>query len=458
MERRVIDSLINNQRIFFASGKTNDTDFRIGILKKIRKLILENEPKIINALWNDFHKPEFEVVATETRFVIKELNYLIRNLRRWSRPDNVATSLVHFIARSKVTYQPYGQVLVLAPWNFPFQLSFLPMIGAIAAGNTVVLKLSSKVPAIKAVIKEMLLSLPPEVIAIIDGDHDVAEYLLDSKFDFIFFTGSTSVGKHVMQKAAANLTPVALELGGKNPVVVAADARLDYAARRIAWGKFINCGQACVCPDYLLVDKKVSAKLLELIVAEIRKFYGNNASESDNYGRIVNSVNVKRLSDLISDSKIYEGGNYDVASSFFEPTILTGVSIEDKIMKEEIFGPILPVIEFDDFEEVYSIINKNPDPLSVYLFSCDKRLVRKFLANTRSGNATVNDTVIQIASSTLPYGGVGASGLGRYHGKKSFETFSNIRSVMYKSNLIDLPLRYPPYTDLKIKVIKLFNR
>jgi len=458
MEKEKIQLIIDEQIKFFRTGKTLDVKYRLEILKKLRSLIIFHERDIVDSLWTDFHKPEFEVIATETRFVLKELNYAIRNLRSWMKPKRVYTPIVHFISKSYITPQPYGQVLVLSPWNFPFQLAMVPLIGAIAAGNCVVLKVSSQVPATGGVIKKILGNLPQELVALIDGDHSVSDYLLDQKFDYIFFTGSPNVGKHVMKKAAENLIPVSLELGGKNPCVVAADAKLEFAAKRIAWGKMINCGQTCVSPDYLLIDSKVRDRFLELITDEIGRFYKNDPENSKDFARLINSKDVTRLVGYMESGKIVTGGRADVSSRYVAPTILKDIKPGDSVMQEEIFGPVLPVIEFNDFEEVYGIIEQNPRPLATYIFSRNKRLISEFLNRTRSGNVSVNETVMQIASPYLPYGGIGSSGIGRYHGKKSFETFSNMRSVLEKSNLLDIWLRYPPYSKFKTKIISFLMR
>jgi aldehyde dehydrogenase (NAD+) len=458
MEKEEIGLIIEAQRNFFATGRTFDIKYRIEILKKLRSLIILYEKDIIDALWKDFHKPEFEVIATESRFVIKELNTAIRNLRKWSKTKRVYTPIVHFLAWSKVIPQPYGQILVLSPWNFPFQLAFIPLIGAIAAGNCVILKVSRQVQNINAVMEKILSHFPQELIALINGDHSINEYLLEQKFDYIFFTGSCRVGKYIMQKAAENLIPVSLELGGKNPCVVAADAKLDYAARRIAWGKFMNSGQTCVCPDYLLIDKKVKDKFLDLITKEINSFYGDNPEKSVDFARVISSDNVTRLERLFKNGEIVTGGVTDIVTRYVAPTIIKDVKPGDPIMQEEIFGPVLPVIDFENFEEVYTIIEQNPKPLSTYIFTSDKKLVSEFLRKTRSGSASINETVLQIASPYLPYGGVGSSGMGRYHGKSSFDTFSNMRSVLVKSNLLDIPVRYPPYSNLKARIVRFLLR
>lgn len=458
MEKEGIQLVLDNQRRFFAEGKTLNIAYRLEVLKKLRKLVIQHEQDIKNALWIDFHKPEFEVISTETRFVIKELNHAIQRLRRWARKKRVRTPLVHFIAQSYIIPQPYGQVLVLSPWNFPFQLAFMPLIGALAAGNCVVLKVSRQVPNVTSVMEKILDHFPKELVTMINGDHSLSEYLLNYKFDYIFFTGSCKTGKYVMLKAAENLIPVSLELGGKNPCVIAADARLDFAAKRIAWGKFMNAGQTCICSDYLIIDKRVKDRFLELITKEINSSYGENPEISNDFARIISSDNVRRISSLLKAGQIVTGGRTDEESCYVAPTVIKEIKPDDPIMQEEVFGPVLPVIDFDNFEEVYRIIEKNPKPLAAYIFTRNKRLASEFLGKTQSGSAGINDTVIQIASPYLPYGGVGWSGQGRYHGKKSFETFSNMRSVIIKSNLLDVSLRYAPYNKFKEKVLSLLMR
>ncbi len=458
MEKEEIRLIIEAQRKFFATGKTLETKYRLDILIKLRDLIILYEHELIDALWKDFRKPEFEVISSESGFVIKELNYTIRKLRSWVRCRRAKTPLVHFLSYSYKFSQPYGQVLVLSPWNFPLQLAFMPLVGALAAGNCVILRVSGQVPETAAIIGKILSHLPKELVALVDGDHSVSDYLLDQKFDYIFFTGSQRVGKLVSQKAAETLTPVSLELGGKNPCVVAADARIDFAAKRIAWGKMINCGQACVSPDYVLIDKKIKDQFLKLISKEINIFYGDNPEKSNDFARVISSESANRLSKLMKNSQIVTGGTANPVTRYIAPTIIKNVKPDDPIMREEIFGPILPVIDFEEFDEIYSIIEQNPKPLSAYIFTRNRKLVSEFLLKTQSGNASVNETVVQIASQHLPYGGVGWSGMGKYHGKSSFDTFSNLRSVLVKSNLLDIPMRYPPYSRFKTKIIRFLMR
>ncbi len=458
MEKEEIGLILEKQRKYFISGKTLDIRYRLENLKKLRKLIIEHSQDIKDALWKDFHKPASEVISSELNFVLTELNLAIRKQRSWARPKKVWTPLVHFIASSYIAPQPYGQVLILSPWNFPFQLALVPVVGALAAGNCIILKVSQQSPNTAAVIEKIISNFENELITVINGDHNISEHLLNYKFDYIFFTGSCKIGKYVMEKAAKNLIPVSLELGGKNPCVVAEDARLDFAVRRIAWGKFYNAGQICVSPDYLLIDRKVKDRFLELMKEEIMKFYGDDPAESADFPRVINSSKVVRLATLMKSGEIVTGGTTDPENCYVAPTVIKNISPDDPIMQEEIFGPVLPVIEFENINEVYSIIERNPNPLAAYIFTSTKKTAREFLARTCSGSAAVNDTVIQFATPYLPFGGVGCSGMGRYHGRKSFETFSNMRSVMEKSNLIDIFVRYPPYTKFKENIIKLLMR
>jgi len=458
MDQKEIEIALSEQRRFFDTGKTLDINFRIEVLKKIRSLVIGYENEFIDALWKDFHKPVFEVVATETRFVVKEINLAIRRLRFWSKPKRVRTPILHFLAFSYVTKQPYGQVLILSPWNYPLQLAFVPLIGAVAAGNCVVLKTSQQVPNCNVVIEKIISQLPRELVLMTNGDHSISEHLLGHKFDYIFFTGSSKIGKYVMRKASENLIPVSLELGGKNPCVIASDAKIDFAARRIAWGKFMNAGQTCICTDYILIDKRIKDRFIDNLQKEISRFYGDDPRQSINYARIINKTNVGRISRFFKSGEVVTGGIADVENCFITPTIIKSINPDDPVMQEEVFGPVLPIIDFDSFEEVYNIIERNPKPLAVYIFTSNRKLASEFLDKTQSGTAGINDTVVQIASPYLPYGGVGNSGTGKYHGKRSFETFSNTRSVIKKSNLFDFNLRYPPYNRLKIKIIKLMMR
>lgn len=452
MEKEQINLILAEQREFFSSGATLDISYRISVLKKLRTLLMAHKQDIIEALWKDFHKPACEVISSEVHFVLTELNMAIRNTRRWSRPTRYRTPLIHFIASSYAVPQPYGQVLIISPWNFPVQLALVPLLGAVAAGNCVVLKTSRQVPETSEVLEKMLGQLDRKHVAVINGDHTVSDYLLGYKFDYIFFTGSPKTGSHVMEKAAANLVPVSLELGGKNPCIIASDARLDYAARRIAWGKFYNGGQTCVAPDYLLIDEKVKDRFLDLLTTGIRKFYGDNPALSNDFPHVINSAAAERLAALMNEGRIVTGGVADPATCYVSPTVICDVTPDDPVMQGEIFGPVLPVVTFRNINEIYSIIERNPKPLALYIFTRSKRLAREVLMKTRSGSSAVNDTVVQFSSPYLPFGGVGSSGIGKYHGRHTFKTFSNMRSLLVKSNLIDIFLRYPPYSKLREKI------
>ncbi|MDX9811254.1 MAG: aldehyde dehydrogenase family protein [Bacteroidales bacterium] len=458
MHKEELDKILGDQKIFFASGETLDIDFRIENLKKLRSLILHYEDELRDAFNVDFRKPYFEVLGTESRFAIAEINILIRNLRKWSGRQRVRTSVANMPARSYILPQPYGQVLIISPWNYPFQLSVIPLAGALAAGNNVVLKVSQKVPRTGEVISKIISHFPKELVVMAEGEQSLSDYLLDFPFDYIFFTGSPAVGRKVMTKAAGNLTPFTLELGGKNPCVVTADAKLGLAAKRITSGKFLNAGQTCIAPDYLLIDNKVKDHFLELLGSEIRSFYGDDPSESPDYCRMINPRKTERMVSFLNGATVITGGTSNIDECYISPTIITGVRPEDPVMQEEIFGPVLPVIGFDDFQEIFSVINRIPKSLAAYIFTSSKKLAGEFMARTQSGSVAVNDTVMQIANPHLPFGGIGPSGTGRYHGRKTFETFSNMRSVMEKSNLIDLPVRYPPYTPFKEKVLRLLMR
>ncbi|MCH7657023.1 MAG: aldehyde dehydrogenase [Bacteroidetes bacterium] len=456
MEASEIQSLIKNQRKFFLSQETKNIDFRINNLKKLLKTVQAYENRICKALYLDMHKPEFEAY-TEVGLVIQELKLHIRKLKKWAKPKRVRTPLVHFLSKSYYYPEPYGRVLIFSPWNYPFQLLMIPLIGAISAGNCALLKASRRAPHTADVINEITSSnFDPGYIAFIKGGNEINRVLLESKFDYIFFTGSVRVGKRIMEAASKNLTPVSLELGGKNPCIVCKDADIDMAAKRITWSKFYNAGQTCVAPDYLLVQKDIKEKLLNKIKFFIAEFYGKKPSESPDYARIINAANVERLERLMRSGNIISGGNTNISENYVAPTLIDNVNPGDLIMQEEIFGPILPVIEYNNIDEIFPLINNNPKPLSLYIFSKSRKLQKYILSRTSSGNGAINDAVIQFSNPYLPYGGVGESGMGRYHGKSTFDTFSNYRAIMKKSNLLDISLRYPPYTKRKTKILKKF--
>lgn len=384
MATEEIKLVIDSQREYFKTGATLNVDERLRNLRKLKKLIIEYEEELKVAMWSDFHKPSFEVMATESGFVLQEISYTIRHLRKWVRRKRVSTPVLHFIAHSYIEAQPYGQVLILSPWNFPFQLSILPLMGAIAAGNCVIMKCSQQVPATLGVIKKLLANFDERLVKLVEGDHSISDFLLSQKFDYIFFTGSPNVGKYVMKKASENLIPVSLELGGKNPCVVAADAHLEFAAKRIAWGKFINAGQTCVAPDYLLIDRKVKERFLDLLKNTIDNFYGTDSEKSIHFARVVNPSRAATLEKLVRSGKVIYGGKCSAPDSFIEPTIIDEVDPNDPVMKEEIFGPVLPIISYESFDDIFRIIDLNPKPLAAYIFTNSQKLVNEFLSDRKS--------------------------------------------------------------------------
>ncbi len=451
-----VANCISDQRKFFKSGKTLNVGFRIEQLKKLRKAILDNEEKISQALHNDLRKSKFEAYSTEIGIVLAEIDDALAHIRSWVKPQKVSTPLIHFKASSAVYSDPYGVVLIISPWNYPFQLLLAPLVGAIAAGNCSVLKPSEVASFTSTAITEIIAqTFDPAYIVSIEGDAQTTQELLKHKFDYLFFTGGTEVGRIIYQAAAKFLTPVTLELGGKSPCIVDEDIHLEYAAKRITWGKFVNCGQTCIAPDYLLVNKKVKPKLIAAIQKAIKEFYGEDPSKSIDFPRIINQRHFNRLKNYLGSGKIVTGGETNEADKYIAPTILDNVTADSLIMQEEIFGPILPILEYNTIEEAIQFINERPKPLALYVFSKNNAIVEQVLTQTSSGGSCVNDTVMHIANSQLRFGGVGDSGVGSYHGQFSFDTFSHRKSVFIKSNLIDIPLKYPPYSgETKFKLIK----
>lgn len=448
MERRKIGALIQNQRAFFASGRTRDLSFRLEQLNILKKAIRANEPALFRALNEDLHRPAFEAYGGDSAIVVNELDYALKHLRSWMRPKKIRTPLAHFPGSSRVVPEPYGVALIIGPWNFPFQLLMTPLAGALAAGNCALLKPPIDAPCSTRVIAKLIAdNFDPAYISVVEGGAETGRMLLDEKFDYIFFTGGPATGKIVMAAAAKHLTPVTLELGGKNPCIVDADTRLDYTARRIVWGKFFNAGQSCVAVDHLLVDKRIKHPLLERIAATITEFYGPDPSRSPDYGRIVNEPHFDRLVRLLGAGRIISGGQTDRAERYIAPTVIDGIKGSEPIMEDEIFGPLLPVIEYDGLTEAISLVNSRPKPLALYFFSRDKRKQERVLRETSSGGCCINDTVIHETSVRLPFGGVGESGMGKYHGKASFDTFSHKKAVVKNGFLFDIRLRYPPYRD-----------
>jgi aldehyde dehydrogenase (NAD+) len=426
------------------------------LLFQLAKSIRHHEALITSALKSDLGKGPFETYASEVGFILGDLNHTLRHLNKWSRIRKVGTPLMLWPARSFLVPEPLGVVLIIAPWNYPFQLCMSPLIGAIAAGNRVVLKpseLSSATSeAIKTVIKDVFTK---EEVLLIEGGVSETEEILRQKFDHIFFTGSTQVGKVVMRAAAEFLTPVTLELGGKSPFLVEETANIDVAAKRCIWGKFMNAGQTCVAPDYALVPRKFEQEFLERLSFHLDAFYGEDVSQSHDYGRMISKRHHQRLLGLIPTEKIHVGGKSDEENRFLAPTILRNISWKDPVMKDEIFGPILPVIAYDKFEDALEMIQQRPKPLALYLFSESNKAIQQVLARTSFGGGCVNDTIVHLANHNLPFGGVGDSGIGSYHGKKSFDIFTHEKSVLRNSTRVDIPLRYPPYKN-KLGLLRFF--
>lgn len=458
MEEPSLQALFERQQHFFASGKTRKVEFRKEALKKLRAAILMHEDELYEALQKDLHKSPFESYASEIGFVLEELRFHLKKIGKWTRPKRVASSIVSFPAQAVLTYEPLGTVLIIAPWNYPFQLLMAPLIGAISAGNTAIVKPSEIAENTAEVMAKLInTSFEKEYIHVVTGGVDVSQALLKFKFDHIFFTGSPRVGKIVMQAAAKQMVPVTLELGGKSPCIVDETAPLSLTARRIIWGKLLNAGQTCIAPDYLLVHEKVKDKLLDALKKAIQKAYGPDARKSPDYPRIITPANVERLAVLIQDAKVVYGGTFDVNERYFEPTLLDEVTPDMPVMQQEIFGPVLPVLTFRETEEIVRFVNSRPRPLALYVFSQNKSFRKKIVKEIPAGGVTVNDTLMHIVSNRLPFGGVGNSGMGQYHGVYSFQTFSNAKPVVKRGNWLDVPIRYAPYGK-KLKILKFLMR
>ena len=438
-------------REFFDKGTTRDVACRIERLKALRRAIIEQMKEINAALWSDLRKSEGEAYLTEIGMVLGEINYHVKHLRQWAKSRRQATPLAVWPSKSWIMYEPYGVVLIIAPWNYPFQLLLEPLIGAISAGNCAVLKPSPFAPATAEVIKKIIAAVfEPGYVSVFDGEGNVAELLLSERFDYIFFTGGSHFGQHVMEMAAKHLTPVTLELGGKSPCIVGRGANVEIAARRTAWGKFINAGQTCVAPDYVFVHKNQRAEFVEAVRLTVKRFYGDRPCDSPDYPRIVHREGTERLANLIHASgQVVFGGEVNVEERYIAPTVLIDVEADSLIMREEIFGPILPVLTYREIDDVIRFVNKRDKPLALYYFG-PKREAREVLSRTSSGGACVNDTIVHLANPRLPFGGVGMSGVGKYHGKASFELFSNLRSVVKSFTFFDNPFRYAPYKCLNL--------
>ncbi len=498
-----ISKVVESQRKFFSTGATLDVDFRISTLKKIKSALLDNKDKIYDAFLSDFNKCEFDVDMTELGMVLKEIDYMIKHIKKLSRPKRVKTGLVNFPSSGRIYAEPYGVTLIVAPWNYPLQLSLIPLVDAIACGNTVVLKPSNYTPSVAKTIKNMLSIFNDKYISVVLGGREQNQELFEQKFDFVFFTGGTNVAKLLLEKTSKHLTPCVLELGGKSPCIVNKYANIDLVAKRVVWGKYLNAGQTCVAPDYVLVNEEIKDEFLSACKKYIEKFYyvkqlvvGDEVLPYDkklehkktkdaikekllaaneqgvdvetldledlgiatqytltqNFPYVINDKHVERLKGLIDENKVYCGNEWNGRQ--LSPTILADVTWDDAIMGEEIFGPIMPVLTFNNLYDTVRELKTHDKPLACYVFGCTKAEEKMILRDLSFGGGCVNDTIMHLTEEKLPFGGVGNSGMGGYHGKKSFETFSHFKSVLKKSNAIDLGIRYMPYNKNKASLVK----
>ncbi len=440
--------MIQKQQAFYKTGETRPVAHRIEKLKALKAAIVKHEAAIVDALYQDLNKPAFEAYATEVGFVLDSIGHTIKHLHKWAKDEKVKTPIHQPFSKAFVRYEPYGTVLVIAPFNYPFQLAIEPLVGAIAAGNTVILKPSEYTTATEHILEVLLQEVFDDAyVAVVKGGREVVTELIHAPFDYIFFTGSVPVGKVVMKAAAENLVPLTLELGGKSPTIVHSDAEIETAAKRIVWGKFMNAGQICVAPDYVYVHERIKNQFIDEVCKQIVDFYGARPEQSPDYCRIVNRRHLKRLTELIHHGKVVTGGQYDEASLYLAPTVMKDVTWDDAVMQDEIFGPIMPILTYTHLDDVVQAVNSRPKPLACYVFSEDAATVDYLVDAIPFGGGCVNDTVSHVASPYMPFGGVGHSGIGSYHGVHSFKTFSHAKSVMKKSSQFDVKMLYPPYKD-----------
>lgn len=450
-----ISEYVNNQRTYFNDNYTKDIKFRLSILKQIKEKIFEYQEQLEEAFLKDFNKVEFDVISTELSMVILEINYFLKKLRKLSKPKKVKSNLINFPSKSYIYKEPFGVTLIIAPWNYPLQLSLIPLVDSIACGNTVILKPSEVSYNVSVVIEKMFEDFDERIIKVINGDKEISEELLDQRFDLIFYTGNERVGKIVMEKASKNLTPVILELGGKSPCIVDKDVDLDLAVKRIVWGKFINAGQTCVAPDYILVHKDIHKEFLEKTIKQIKEFYYEDDKISKNFTHIINERHLNRLLKLIDNKKLVFGGK--VNRNLLEPTILDNVEYNDLVMQEEIFGPIMPIIEYVNLDNVIKELKTKEKPLALYIFSKNKTNINSVIENISFGGGCVNDVIMHLTNDHLPFGGIGNSGMGRYHGKYSFDAFTHEKPI-FKKGKLEIQVKYLPYTNKKLKLIKNFTK
>lgn len=459
MNSEQIHLLVEKQRSFFLTGATLDVDYRIDALKKLRSALVEKEAEIAAALGSDLGKSPEEGYMCETGIVLSEISHMLSHVRRYAKEITVPTPLAQFASRSYCKPSPKGVTLIMSPWNYPLMLTLDPLVDAIAAGNTAIVKPSAYSPATSALLADLLGSLfPEEYVAVVTGGREENACLLEEKFDHIFFTGSKNVGRLVLEKAAKHLTPATLELGGKSPCIVDKSAKLPLAARRIVFGKLLNCGQTCVAPDYILCHRSVKDELVKHLKAEILRQYGSDYRSNPLYGKIISRRHFDRITGLIDPEKVIFGGGSDPEAQKIEPTVMDNVTWEDAVMGQEIFGPVLPILTFDSIDEVIETVNSHDKPLALYIYAEDKAVIRKVTARCAFGGSCVNDCIIHLATSHMGFGGTGESGMGAYHGKIGFDTFSHCKSIVDKKTWMDLPMRYQPYNKLGDKLIHMFLR
>ena len=457
MTETEIKQIIKAQRTYFQTGATLSIDKRLLVLRKLKACILKHEQEIHAALQRDLGKSSFESYMCETGLVLSELSYMIKHTKHFAKGKNVRTPLAQFHSRSFKKPSPYGVTLIMSPWNYPFMLTIEPLIDAIAAGNTAVLKPSAYSPATSSVIQKIIKEcFPPEYASVVTGGRAENNCLLAEHFDYIFFTGSPIVGREVMRHASDNLTPVTLELGGKSPCIVEKTANLKLAAKRIVFGKFLNCGQTCVAPDYIYCDPSIKDLLIAELKKEIEKQFGSQPLSNPNYGKIINAKHFHRIVSLLDSKKLVHGGSFAETTLQIEPTVLSNVTWNDPVMQEEIFGPVLPILTYDSFDQAIEKINTMPHPLALYIFTSNKEAANKATSLCGFGGGCINDVVIHLATSEMGFGGFGESGMGSYHGKAGFDTFSHYKSIVDKKTWLDLPMRYQPYTKLNEKLLKMF--
>ena len=459
MDSIKIKNVVNQQRKFFQTGATLPVKFRIEALKKLKANILANEKEIAAAIKADLGKSETEAFMCEIGLVITEISYMLKHVRKFAKDKTVSTPLSNFPAHSFVKSSPYGNVLIMSPWNYPFLLTLDPLVDALSAGNTVVVKPSAYSPATSAAIEKVLQeTFAPEYVAVVTGGRAENACLLEQKFDYIFFTGSQAVGKEVLRHAAEYLTPCTLELGGKSPCIIDSSAKIKLAATRLVWGKYLNCGQTCVAPDYVLCHSSVKDQFIKAMAAEIKAQFGQDPLANKDYGKIINQKHFERVRGLINKDKVAVGGRVNAKTQQIEPTVMDNVTWEDAVMGEEIFGPVLPVLTFESYDQIYQTLNDKAKPLAFYLFTENRKLMKEFTSRFNFGGGCINDCIIHLATNNLGFGGCGESGMGAYHGKVGFDTFSTKKSIVNRKTFMDVPLRKQPYSGLKRKLLDLVLR